>query len=61
VVEINPLQMASKKARMYILVEGASDGMDEGLLGGLLDGDGPRVWFVGVHGALNVFVRSCSQ
>jgi hypothetical protein len=32
---------------MDILVEGASDGMDEGLLDGSLDGDGPRVWFVG--------------
>jgi hypothetical protein len=36
---MNPLQMASKKARMDILAEGAEDGMDEDLLDGSRDGD----------------------
>ena len=35
---MNLLQMASKKAWMDILVEGAADGMDEDLLDGSLDG-----------------------
>jgi hypothetical protein len=46
---------------MDILAEGALDGMDECLLDGSLDGDSPRVWFVGVRGALNFFAPSCSH